>query len=248
MKPSEPDVRAVLVDDEPLARLDLRRLLQAHPRVRVEAECADGFEAVRAVNEFHPDLVFLDIQMPRLTGFDVVELLRGEALEVVFVTAYDRYALEAFRVHALDYLLKPVSPERLAGALDAFRRRRGGGVREWEGLRETREGFRERLVVRDGGRVHVVPVREIRHLRAQDDYVLVRHGGVDLLKNQPLGEIEKDLDPRTFVRVHRSHLLNVNHLVRLEAYTGDTWVATLDDGTRVPVSRAGYRRLKRGLG
>ncbi|MBP7865461.1 MAG: response regulator transcription factor [Acidobacteria bacterium] len=241
-------MRAVLVDDEPLARQDLRRLLEAHPRVRVEAECADGFEAVRSVNELHPDLVFLDIQMPRLTGFDVVELLRGEPLEVVFVTAFDHYALEAFRVHALDYLLKPVAPERLAGALEAYQRRQGGSARRWEALRRPEPGFRDRLVVRDGGRVHVVPVREVRHVQAQDDYVLIRRGGTDLLRNQPLNDLEKELDPRQFVRVHRSHLLNVDRLVRLEPCTGDTWVAFLDDGTRVPVSRAGYRRLKdRGL-
>jgi len=243
-------IRVMIVDDEELARSLLRELLAAHPELRIVAECANGFEAVRAAAETQPDLLLLDIQMPKLDGFEVLELLGGQ-IPAIFVTAYDEHALRAFEVHAVDYLLKPVSPERLAEALSRARARLAQGARAaLLPLREiaaaARPGprFLERILIRDESRVHVLPVGTVDSIEAQDDYIAVRAGGKSFLKQQTLAEIEALLDPARFVRIHRSYLLNVERLARIELYAKDSRIAILKDGTKLPVSRAGYARLK----
>ena len=238
--------RAVIVDDEELARGVIREHLAAHPEITVAGECANGFEAVKAITELKPDLVFLDIQMPKLTGFEVLDLLEAPPA-VVFVTAYDTYALKAFEVHAVDYLLKPFSKERFEEALQrAVARTRTPGKSIAGLLRATRGGNAplERILIRDGAKVHVIPADSIIYIQAQDDYVAVHAGGRSHLKQERLSDLEDALDPSRFVRIHRSYILNIECLVRLEALAKESHVAVLRDGTRLPVSKTGYDRLK----
>ena len=241
-------LRVVIVDDEEPARMALRQDLGAEEGIEVVAECANGFEAVKAVSELAPDLLFLDVQMPKLDGFEVLDLV-GRDVPVVFVTAYDEFALRAFEVHAVDYLLKPFSRERLAEALVRARARQTPRPAP-AALRETARpagGPIERVVIRDGAHVHVVPVEKIDYVEAQDDYVAFRTGGRLLLKEQPLADVEAQLDPRRFVRIHRSYLLNIERLAKVELYAKDSRIAILTDGTKLPLSRSGYQRLQQLL-
>jgi len=242
-------LRVVIVDDEMPARMALRALLADEADAIVVAECENGFEAVRTITDLQPDVVLLDVQMPKLDGFDVLELV-GAEVPVVFVTAHDEFALKAFEVHAVDYLLKPVSPERLATALTRVRERAGGARPTGAALRASARppgAFLERVVIRDGAQVHVVAVGKIDYVEAQDDYVAFRTGGKSLLKEQTMADVEASLDPRRFVRIHRSYLLNVDRLVRVEPYAKDSRIAILGDGTKLPVSRSGYQRLQQLL-
>jgi two-component system LytT family response regulator len=242
-----PSLRAIVVDDEEPARLAIRHSLAA-AGVEIVAECANGFEAVKAVSEVRPDVVFLDVQMPKLNGFEVLELL-GPDLPVVFVTAYDEYALRAFEVHAVDYLLKPFTDARLRAALDRVRTRQAARpeARALAASARPAGAALERVVVRDGAQVHVLPVDSIDYVEAQDDYVAFHAAGRTRLKEQTIGELETQLDPRRFVRIHRSYVLNLDRLSRVELYAKDSRVAILADGTRLPVSRAGYQRLQQLL-
>jgi two-component system, LytTR family, response regulator len=253
MSGSDP-LRLVIVDDEPLARAVLREYLGAHADVTVVAECGNGFDAVKAVTELAPDLMFLDVQMPKLDGFEVLELL-GRAVPVIFTTAYDRYALRAFDVHAVDYLLKPFSEERLAEALVRARGRLAARGGEGEALdvdalvssARPRQGPLERVLIRDGAQVHVIPTDRIDFVEAQDDYVCFVADGKSLLKDQTMAAVEASLDPARFVRIHRSYLLNIERIARVELYAKDSRIAILRDGRKLPVSRAGYQRLSRLL-
>jgi len=241
-------LRAVLVDDEAPARGLLREYLAAHADVEVVGECSNGFEAVKLLGESAPDVVFLDIQMPKLDGFEVLDLLEKPPA-VVFVTAYDEYALRAFEVHAVDYVLKPVTRERLAAALAQARARLGAAAPVPSGATlaaAARAPGRhvERLLVKDGPNVHVIPVDRVDWIEAQDDYVGIHADGRMHLKPQPLAEVSAGLDPARFVRVHRSYVLNVERLARLELYAKDSYLAVLKDGKQIPVSRAGHARLK----
>ena len=246
---TSPALRVVIVDDEEPARLALRHALGVLGGVDVLAECENGFEAVRVVTELQPDLLFLDVQMPKLDGFEVLELLGG-GMPVVFVTAYDEFALRAFDVHAIDYLLKPYTDERLAAALLRARARTPAARPEITALRAAARPSDtplERVIIRDGGQVHVLPVGKIDYVEAQDDYVAFRSGGKSFLKEQTLSDLEAALDPRQFVRVHRSYVLNIERLSKVELYAKDSRVAILADGTKLPISRAGYQRLQKVL-
>src|SRR5213593_1925813 len=245
-------LRVMVVDDEPPARALLREYLASEPGVTVVGECANGFEAVKAIQEQHPDLVFLDIQMPRLDGFEVLELL-DPVPSVIFCTAYDEHALRAFEVHAVDYLLKPFGRERLSEALARARARMAepvagraaGGAAPVvvapsalaASARPAGEPLR-RIAVRDGAKVTVIPVESVDLLEAQDDYVSIHEGGRTHLKHQTLAELARSLDPARFVRVHRSYVVNVERIARLELMTKDSRVAVLRDGRQVPVSRS----------
>lgn len=251
----ESNLRVIIVDDEALARQVLREHLTARGDVEIIAECANGFEAVKAISELQPDLILLDVQMPKLDGFEVLELV-GRSVPVVFCTAYDEFAVRAFEVHAVDYLLKPFSEERVGQAIERAKERLGhphdqeqtpqpvlpsGDKLRAEVKRDS--GPVERVLIRDGSRVHVLPVGEIDFVQAQDDYVCFHVSGKEFLKEQPLAEVEATLDPARFVRVHRSYLLNVDRLARVEPLTKDSRIAILKDGRRLPLSRAGYQRL-----
>jgi two-component system LytT family response regulator len=240
-------LRAVIVDDEELARQILREYLSTHPEITVVAECTNGFEAVKVITEMKPDLAFLDIQMPKLNGFEVLDLL-DEKPAVVFVTAYDNYALKAFEVHAVDYLLKPFTQERfneaLGRAVQAYAQRNALPVRELVASARMPGEVLERILIRDGSKVHVIQLEDIDYIEAQDDYAAVRSKGKSYLKHQPLTQLEALLDGRRFVRIHRSFILNVDRLSRIELAEKDSRVAILRDGARLPVSRTGYGKLK----
>ena len=239
-------MRIVVVDDEPLARAVVREFAAADPEIEIAAECANGFEAVKAVAEHQPDLVLLDVQMPKLDGFEVLELL-GRDQPVIFITAYDQYALRAFEVHAVDYLLKPFGAERFEEAMvrarERLRARRPTPVQEIVRDAKGRSGPVERVLIRDGANVHVLPVDAIDYVEAQDDYVAFTSGGKQYLKDQTLAAVETTLDPKRFVRIHRSFVLNIDRISKVELYAKDSRIAILRDGTRLPVSRAGYARL-----
>jgi len=237
---------ALIVDDEDLARLVLRELLSVHPEIEILAECANGFDAVKAVAEHKPDLIFLDVQMPKLTGFDVLELI-GTDVPVIFVTAYDQYAMRAFDVHAVDYLLKPVGKERFEAALERAKSRLGEkmpSVQELAAAARAPQQFLERLVVKDGTKVTLIPIAKLDYAEAQDDYVALASQGKKHLKQQTIAGLEACLDPSAFVRIHRSYIVNLERVARIEPYGKDSRLAILTDGTRLPVSKAGYARLK----
>jgi two-component system LytT family response regulator len=242
-------MRVIIVDDEPLARAVLREHLNAHADVEIVGECANGFEAVKAIAELAPDLVFLDIQMPKLDGFEVVELA-GAKTHYVFVTAYDQFALRAFDVHALDYLLKPFTRERLAQALVHARERLAAPAQGEDAIRalvsdaQARHQPIERVLIRDGARVQVIPVARIDYVEAQDDYVAFFAEGRQWLKNQRMAELESQLDPRAFLRVHRSYIVNLGAIARIEPTGKDGHCALLKSGARIPISRSGYQKVR----
>jgi len=241
-------LRAVIVDDEELARGLLRELLRPHPEIEVAAECANGFEAVKAVAEASPDLLFLDVQMPKLDGFEVLELIDPGPV-VIFVTAYDQYAMRAFDAYAVDYLLKPFSAERFELAIERAKARLGERRLPLEAAQaRPAEERPQRIVVKDGPKVHVIPLEKLDYLEAQDDYVALHSGGKSYLKQQPIASLEAALDPARFVRIHRSAIVNLERVARIEPYGKESRIAILSDGTRLPVSRSGYARLLTAMG
>jgi two-component system, LytTR family, response regulator len=241
-------IGAIIVDDEQLARQVIRQLLANHPEVTIAAECANGIEAVKAVAEHQPSLIFLDVQMPKLTGFDVLELINTDAA-VIFTTAFDQYAMRAFEVHAVDYLLKPIGRERFETALAHAKTRlenKTPNPRPEELARSARvpQQFLERLVVKDGTKVSIIPTAKLDYVEAQDDYVAIATAGKKHLKQQTIGSLEACLDPKFFVRIHRSYIVNLERVARIEPYGKESKIAILADGSRLPVSRSGYARLQ----
>lgn len=243
-------IHVIVVDDEELARQILREFLARHPEMELVGECANGFEAVKAVAELKPELVFLDIQMPKLDGFEVLELMNTDAA-VIFVTAYDSYAIRAFEVHAVDYLLKPVSAERFDAALDRAKQRLAGSspaarlsAAELASAARPPSQYLDRIPVRDGARVFIIPAPKLDYVEAQDDYVALASEGKKHLKQQTISSLEAALDPSRFLRIHRSYIVNLERVVKLEPYGKDSHVAVLQNGAQLPVSRAGYARLR----
>jgi two-component system LytT family response regulator len=242
--------KSLIVDDEELARKLLREMLSTHPEIEIVRECGNGMEAVKAVGELSPDLLFLDVQMPKLTGFDVLELVDASKLAVIFVTAYDQYAMKAFEVHALDYLLKPFSRERFESALSRAKSQRPEMRAEPASLAASARPagqFLERIVVKDGTRVTLIPVKKLDYAEALDDYVSLASEGKKQLKQQTISGLEAALDPEVFVRIHRSYLVNIERVVRIEPYAKESKVAVLSNGVKLPVSRTGFARLKKLL-
>jgi two-component system LytT family response regulator len=244
---NEKKIRAVIIEDEELARQILREMLKPHPEVEIIGECANGFEAVKMVPDLKPDLLFLDIQMPKLDGFEVLELI-GTEMAIVFTTAYDQHALRAFEVHAVDYLLKPFAADRFEAALERAKRRLGQGrlPNPGEMAASAREPgqYAERIVVKDGTRVQIIPVAKLDYAEAQDDYIALASQGKKHLKQQTISSLEASLDPKNFLRIYRSCIVNLERVARLEPYSKDSHIAILSDGIRLPVSRAGYARLR----
>jgi two-component system, LytTR family, response regulator len=240
-------VRTIIIDDEELARGIVREYLTDHTDLEILAECANGFEAVKAISELHPDLIFLDIQMPKIDGFEVLELL-SEPPEVIFITAYDQYALRAFEVHAVDYLLKPFSKERFDQAIARVRSKRSEGrlgsiealLRESKKLKQSSD----RILVKDGSNVHVIPFESIDYIEAKDDYIAINTAGKTYLKQYRLSNLETEIDAARFVRIHRSYILNIDRIARIELYAKDSRIAVLRNGVKLPVSRSGYAKLK----
>lgn len=240
-------IRALIVDDETLARSVIKEYLKNHPDVEIIGECGNGFDAVKEVSEKNPDLVFLDIQMPKLNGFEVLELIEKK-INVIFVTAFDQYAIKAFEVHAADYLLKPFSQERFDEALEQARSRFVGGKEiELEAIAadaQSADKILERVLVREGSHVHVIPAENIDYIEAQDDYIKIVAGGKAHLKHQRLAELESSLDQKKFIRIHRSYILNIDRMAKIELYAKDSRIVILKDGTKLNVSRSGYEKLR----
>ena len=246
-------IRALIVDDEELARGLLREYLRDENDVEVIGESGNGFDAVKVIGELKPDLVFLDVQMPKLDGFEVLELI-GNEIAVVFTTAHDQYAMKAFDAAAVDYLLKPFNEARFRTALDRARRRlQQNSVREQGTVASAAELKRAalpagqyvtRIVVRDGARVHIIAAKDLEYAEAQDDYVSLRAGGKSYLKQQTIASLESSLDPGEFVRIHRSYLVRLECVSKIEPYTKDSRLAILSSGQQLPMSRAGYMRFR----
>jgi two-component system, LytTR family, response regulator len=242
--------KVVIIDDEPLARQLIAAYLQDYPDMIIAAQCGDGFEGFKSIQQHHPDLVFLDVQMPRLTGFEMLELLET-APSVIFTTAFDEYALKAFETHAVDYLLKPIIKERFDKALQKWLQ--AAPAREqpnYAAITEHKapEVYQHRIVVKDNGTLRIIPETEILYLEANDDYVNIYTQGNKYLKKSTLSQIEQSLDPQQFVRIHRSYLIPVNQLSRIEPYEKDSHIALLRCGAKLGVSKAGMTKLKSILG
>lgn len=237
-------LRVLIADDEPLARCLVQEFLRHHPDAHVVGEAENGAEAVQAIESLQPDLVFLDIQMPVLNGLDVLECT-GRRHGVIFTTAYEQHALQAFELHAVDYLLKPFSQARFDTALDKARLalRAAADPAPVSALVREQAVQRGSVIVRDRRHIHVLALAQIEYVQAQDDYVSIHCAGRDYLKTQTLAELELQIGHPRFVRVHRSYLLNVDHLQALERPAKDTLLARLRSGQSVPVSRSGHERL-----
>ena len=241
-------MRILIVDDEPLARTFLAEQLGGMAGIEVVGEAGNGFEAVKLAESLTPDLLLLDVQMPRLSGLEVLELLGERAPAVIFVTAHDEFAVRAFEVHAVDYLLKPVEPARLAQAIGRAAARGHPGERS--GVAALLAAPRppdhplERVLIREAEHVHVLPVHRIDFIEAQDDYLCFAAAGKRYRKQQTLSQLESQLERSRFVRIHRSFILNVERIARIDPYAKDSWQVQLTDGTRLPMSRTGYQRLK----
>lgn len=244
-------IRILLIDDETLARSVVRNYLKDCEEAEVVGEASNGFDGLKLIIELSPDLIFLDVQMPKLTGFEMLELLENDKRPaVIFCTAYDEYALKAFEQNAADYLLKPFSRERL---LESVRRAKlsliDTGVTE-KVLENSREaaGTIDRVVVRQGSKIIIIPVSEINHVQAEDDYVSIHTKGKKYLKQLTLKYLEEALPQTKFVRIHRSHIVSVDMIDKLEAYSKDSYLAILNNGEKLPVSRTGYQSLRDILG
>jgi two-component system, LytTR family, response regulator len=245
-------IRTVIIDDETPAREIIKYYLKDLENIEVISECSDGFSGLKTISSMKPDLVFLDIQMPRLTGIELVEVLT-EKPEIIFTTAYDQFAIRAFELNAVDYLLKPFPKRRF---LDAVKKatdkiESGSGNKEPASLLLAKMPEPatpvNRIVVRKGNAINLIPVDKIRYVEAQDDYVMIYHNDGKALKQQTMKFYEDSLSKTDFVRIHRSYIVRVEEIKRIEPYGKDNHIAILQSGDKLPVSRAGYKHLKEEL-
>src|SRR5471032_3384693 len=240
-----PPLRALIVDDEELARHLIREYLRGHADIEIVGECENGLDAVKQIGALAPDLVFLDIQMPRLTGLEVLELT-GRRAGVIFTTAYDEHAIKAFELHAVDYLLKPFSKARFDDALARARALHAPAspAPALDALIARKTAPLERILIRDREQVHVIAIDQVECIEAQGDYLAIHADGKCHLKPQRISEIEEQLDGTRFLRVHRSFIISLAHLQAIERPGPDRHAARLRSGKRVPISRSGYEKLR----
>ncbi len=242
--------KVLIIDDEPLARSIVKEYLEAYPELELVAECGDGFEGIKAIQQHQPDLIFLDIQMPKINGFEMLELV-DQPPAVIFTTAFDEFAIKAFEAHAIDYLLKPFNQERFNKAIAKWREQRGSQPSRTGDLLETAAqspAQNQRIVVKNGSKIKIIPVHDIFYLEAADDYVKIHTSEGYFLKNKTMNYFEHVLDGQQFVRSHRSYILNIQQITRIDPYEKDNHIAILRSGAKVPVSRGGYGKLKAVLG
>jgi two-component system LytT family response regulator len=244
--------RALIIDDEPLARMVVLEYLQQFDQIEVMQECNDGFEGLKAIQQHQPDLIFLDVQMPKINGFEMLELVENPPA-VIFTTAFDEYAIKAFEAHATDYLLKPFSKDRFNKAIEKYLAQAAPSAPAKKHTEELLEApnspaQHERIVVKTGTKVKIIPVQDVEYLAADDDYVSVYTAEGSYLKNKTMNFFEQMLDPRYFVRVHRSYIIAIQQITRIDPYEKDAHLAILKSGAKIPVSKTGYAKLKQVLG
>src|ERR1700757_2426669 len=242
--------RVLIIDDEPLARMVVLEYLQGFKdEIEVIKECNDGFEGLKAIQQYQPDIIFLDVQMPKINGFEMLELL-DQPPAVIFTTAFDEYAIRAFEAHAIDYLLKPFNQERFDKAIQKWKDKAAGPQKTNELLETASQSpaQSQRIVVKTGSKIKIIPVQDVYYLEAADDYVKVHVQEGSFLKNKTMNHFEKTLDPQQFVRSHRSYIVNIQQITRIDPYEKDNHIAILKSGAKVPVSRNGYIRLRTVLG
>ncbi len=241
--------KIVIIDDEPLARTIVAEYLQAHSDLEVVAECNNGYEGVKAIMQHKPDLIFLDIQMPKINGFEMLEIL-DERPPVIFTTAFDEYAIKAFEANAVDYLLKPFDKNRFEGAIKKWKEQKSHekGIDALIENTNKQPEEKNRIVVRNGGDIQIVPTNEIVYIEAYDDYVKIFTRDTYYLKKKTMNYYEETLDPSVFFRTHRSFIINLQQLTRIEPLEKNTYVALLKSGKKVPLSRSGYAKIKELLG
>lgn len=238
-------IRTIIIDDEPLAAGIVREFLAEFPQFEIIDQCEDGFQAMKAIQKHQPDLLFLDVQMPKITGFELLELL-DEPPAVIFTTAFDQYALKAFDAQAVDYLLKPFSQDRFRQAIERFLSTQEKEI-DTSGIQDMAEKS-NRLVVRVKNEIKIVPVAEVMYFESQDDYIAIHTDSGNFLKKMTMKSLEESLSPDQFARIHRSYMLNLNQITRIEPYERDSYLVFLKNGEKLPVSKTGYARLRQVLG
>lgn len=243
--------KVVIIDDEPLARSVVKECLQHHTTLQVVEECGNGFEGVKAVQQHQPDLVFLDVQMPKITGFEMLELLDNPP-HIIFTTAFDEYAMQAFEANAVDYLLKPFSQERFDKAISKWmelkNNQRSTVLPNLMEEVSKHPAHAERVVVKTGSKIKIIPLQDIHFLEAADDYVKIVTVDGSYLKKSTMSYFESILNANSFIRTHRSYIVNILHITRIEPYEKENLLALLKSGAKIPVSRSGYPKLKTILG
>jgi len=243
--------KVIIIDDEPLARSIVIEYLQNYPDLVVAQVCGNGYEGLKAIQQYKPDLIFLDIQMPKITGFEMLELIDNPPA-VIFTTAFDEYAIKAFEAHAIDYLLKPFSQDRFDKAIKKWKEQKAvPNEKATQDLLEAASlspSQNQRIVIKDGSKIKIIPVQDVHYLEAADDYVKVYTKDGYFLKNKTMSHFEQSLDTNLFVRSHRSYIINIQQITRIDPYEKDGHVAVLRSGAKVPVSRSGYGKLREVLG
>jgi two-component system, LytTR family, response regulator len=244
--------KVLIIDDEPLARLIVKEYLQTYPQIELVQECNDGFEGVKAIQQHQPDLIFLDVQMPKINGFEMLELVTDPPA-VIFTTAFDEYAIKAFENNTVDYLLKPFSKERFDKAIQKWldNKTENSSKTNTQTLLESvaqSPSQNQRIVVKIAGKIKIIPVEEIHFLEASDDYVKIHTKEGSFLKNKTMGYFENVLDTQQFVRTHRSYIVSIQQVTRIDPYEKESYLVILKSGAKVPVSKTGYGKLKLVLG
>ena len=241
-------MKVIIIDDEPLARSLVKEYLSEFPELELIQECGDGFEGLKAINQHQPDLIFLDIQMPKINGFELLELIENPPA-IIFATAFENYAIKAFEAHAIDYLLKPYSRERFKKAVQKWMQQKNTSVQLTEQLLETvNHGIQNRIVLKENGKIKIIPVQQVQFLESADDYVKIHTAEGVYLKNKTMQYFETHLSEADFVRIHRSYLVKIQLIHKLEPYEKDGHLAILSSGQKLPVSKSGYAKLKTVLG
>jgi two-component system LytT family response regulator len=242
-------IKTIIIDDEPLATNLVAEYLSKFPDFEIVAICHDGFQGIKAIHQHQPELIFLDVQMPKISGFEMLELLE-EIPPVIFTTAFDEYAMQAFEVHAVDYLLKPFSQDRFDKAIEKFKQ--AGKTQNIQGLLDSESSdakdILSRIVLKDRNDIKIIPAQDIKYLEANDDYVNIYTSEGKFLKNKTLSYFEKQLDSDIFVRIHRSYIVKIAEITKIEVYKKDSHLVILKSGEQIPVSKTGYPKLKSALG
>jgi two-component system, LytTR family, response regulator len=243
-------MNVIIIDDEPLARSIVKEYLHSYNDINIVAECSDGFEGLKAINQYEPDLIFLDIQMPKINGFEMLELIEDPPV-VIFTTAFDEYAIKAFESNAVDYLLKPFSKERFDKAIQKYIQQKKALPEKTEAVLESAAQSpiqQNRVVVKDGSKIKIIPISQIQYLEAADDYVKIFTAEGSFLKKKTMSYFEQSLQPYQFARIHRSYIVNTQLITRIDQYEKDSHLVLLNTGAKLPVSKAGYAKLKEVLG